>query len=102
MAQAGQDPVAMLKKYGGRIQLLHLKDRKAGFPTSQMLGHDAEHMTEVGSGTIDWKAVILKAEKTSVKHYFVERQRQHSGVRELAHKLRLLDQDRGLGSSRHV
>ena len=73
ITQAGQDPVAMLKKYGSRIQLLHLKDRQAGFPTTQMLSPDAEHMTEVGSGTIDWKAVITTAEQTGVKHYFVER-----------------------------
>ena len=73
ITQAGQDPVAMLKKFGNRIQLLHLKDRQAGFPTTQMLGPDAEHMTEVGSGTIDWKAVIETGQQTGVKHFFVER-----------------------------
>jgi sugar phosphate isomerase/epimerase len=73
ITQAGQDPVAMLKKFGSRIQLLHLKDRQAGFPTTQMLGPDAEHMTEVGSGTIDWKAVIETGQQTGVKHFFVER-----------------------------
>jgi sugar phosphate isomerase/epimerase len=73
ITQAGQDPVAMLKKYGSRIQLLHLKDRMAGFPTTQMLGPDAEHITEVGSGTIDWKTVIETAQQTGVKHFFVER-----------------------------
>jgi len=73
ITQAGLDPVAMLKKYGSRIQLLHLKDRKAGFPTSQMLDPSAEHFTEVGSGTINWKAVIDTAQQTGVKHYFVER-----------------------------
>jgi sugar phosphate isomerase/epimerase len=73
MTQAGQDPVAMMKKYGSRIQLLHLKDRQAGFPTTQMLGPDAEHMTEVGSGTINWKAVIGTGQQIGVKHYFVER-----------------------------
>ena len=73
ITQAGQDPVAMLNKYGSRIQLLHLKDRLPGYPTSQFLGPEAEHMTEVGSGTINWKAIIATAEKTGVKHYFVER-----------------------------
>jgi sugar phosphate isomerase/epimerase len=73
ITQAGQDPVAMLNKYGSRIQLLHLKDRLPGYPTSQILGPEAEHMTEVGSGTINWKAIIATAEKTGVKHYFVER-----------------------------
>ena len=88
ITQAGQDPVAMLKKYGSRIQLLHLKDRMPGFPTSQMLGPDAEHITEVGSGTINWKAVLETAEQTGVKHYFVERDNgKHPGLREPAHQL---------------
>ena len=73
ITQAGQDPVAMLKKFGSRIQLLHLKDRQPGFPTTQMLGPDAEHITEVGSGTINWKAVIETGQQTGVKHFFVER-----------------------------
>ncbi len=73
ITQAGQDPVAMLKKYGSRIQLLHLKDRKPGFPTSQMLEPAAEHFTEVGSGTIDWKTVLAVAQAQGVKGYFVER-----------------------------
>jgi len=73
ITQAGQDPIAMLKKYGSRIQLLHLKDRKGGFPTSQQMGESAEHMTEVGSGTIDWKSILTTAEQTGVKYYFVER-----------------------------
>ena len=30
-------------------------------------------MTEVGSGTINWKAVIETAQQTGVKHFFVER-----------------------------
>jgi len=73
MTQAGQDPVAMMKKFGNRIQLLHLKDRQPGFPTSQTLGPDAEHITEVGSGTIHWRQVIETAQQIGVKHYFVER-----------------------------
>jgi len=73
ITQAGQDPVAMLNRFGSRVQLLHLKDRMPGFPTSQTMGPAAEHMTEVGSGTIDWKTVIATAQKTGVKHYFVER-----------------------------
>ena len=73
IAQAGEDPVAMLQKYGSRIQLLHLKDRQPGFPTTQRLSTDAKHMTEVGSGTINWKAVIETGQQTGVKHFFVER-----------------------------
>jgi len=71
ITQAGQDPLQMLKTLGNRIQLLHLKDSKAGFPTSQKLNKHAEHMTPVGTGTIDWKD-ILAAAQNGVAHMFVE------------------------------
>jgi sugar phosphate isomerase/epimerase len=53
--------------------MLHLKDRLAGAATSQSLNTAAEHFTEVGAGTIDWKLVFAAAEKIGVQHYFVER-----------------------------
>ena len=72
ITQAGQDPVAMLQKLGKRIRLLHLKDRKPGFPASQQLNSAAGHFTEVGNGSIDWKKVLNIAQKYGVEHYFVE------------------------------
>ena len=71
-AQAGWDPVAMLQKLGKRVRMLHLKDRRGGFPPSQELNKAAEHFTEVGNGTIDWKRVLTAAEQLEVQHLFVE------------------------------
>ncbi len=71
LAEAGRDPVKTIKETGDRVRLLHIKDRKPGFPTSTRLGPAAEHFAEVGTGTIDWKAVI-KAAGPGVEHYFVE------------------------------
>jgi sugar phosphate isomerase/epimerase len=73
IAEAGEDPVEMLKKLGTRIQLLHLKDRRAGFPTSQVKNRKAEHFAPVGAGTLDWKAVLHAAEENGVRHMFVEK-----------------------------
>ncbi len=73
ITQAGLDPLQMLKQYRDRIRMLHLKDRKPGFPPSQVLGPSAEHFTEVGSGTINWKAILAAAEAQGIEHYFVER-----------------------------
>ncbi|MBZ5657051.1 MAG: sugar phosphate isomerase/epimerase [Acidobacteriia bacterium] len=73
IAQAGQDSLQMFQQYGNRIQLLHLKDRKPGFPTTQVKDTAAEHFTEVGSGTIHWPEILAAAEKNGVKHMFVER-----------------------------
>jgi len=72
MTQAGRDPLKMLKAYPERIRMLHLKDRKPGFPPSQELNDAAGHFTEVGSGTIDWKAILAQAEKNHVDYMFVE------------------------------
>src|ERR1700722_5387750 len=73
ITQAGGDPLEMFQQYGDRIKLLHLKDRKSGFPTNQVKDAAAEHFTEVGAGTIHWQEILAAAEKNGVKHYFVER-----------------------------
>jgi len=72
IAQAGQDPVQMLKKLGSRIQLLHLKDRKPGFPTSQVKDRKAEHFAPVGTGALDWKTILRAAEENGIRHMYVE------------------------------
>jgi sugar phosphate isomerase/epimerase len=72
ITQAGLDPVKMMNEHRDRIRMLHLKDRKPGFPTSQTLDDAAGHFTEVGNGTIDWKAVLAAAEKNHIDYMFVE------------------------------
>jgi sugar phosphate isomerase/epimerase len=86
MTQAGQNPLQMLKTLGNRIQLLHLKDRKPGFPTSQELNAQAEHMTPVGTGMIDWKDILATARQVGVAHMFVE---QDSGEQPPLEELRI-------------
>jgi sugar phosphate isomerase/epimerase len=73
IAQAGGNSLKMFQQYGNRIQLLHLKDRKPGFPTTQVKDAAAEHFTEVGAGTVPWQEIFAAAEKNGVKHLFVER-----------------------------
>lgn len=70
---AGQDPIAYLKKYPTRINLLHLKDLKPGFELSTTLDtEDKGTNTELGAGGIDWKQLFKVAKQGHVKHYFVE------------------------------
>jgi sugar phosphate isomerase/epimerase len=73
VTQAGQDPLHLLKQYANRIKMLHLKDRKPGFPPSFDMDASSSHFTEVGAGSIDWKAIIPAAEANGVRHFFVER-----------------------------
>lgn len=72
ITQAGRDPIQMLKEYRDRIRMLHLKDRKPGFPPTQVLNSAAEHFTEVGNGTIDFKAILQQAQAQGIEYYFVE------------------------------
>jgi sugar phosphate isomerase/epimerase len=72
VTQAGADPVAMLKKLGSRVCMLHIKDRLPGVSTSQTLNSSAEHFTEVGTGTLNFKAIADAARAIGVEHYFIE------------------------------
>lgn len=72
VAQAGHDPVALLRQYGKRVQSLHLKDRKPNVPTSVETGPASAHFTEVGSGTLDWPAILRLADKFHFPYMFVE------------------------------
>ncbi len=72
LAEAGHDPVEAIKHHADRVRLLHIKDRKAGSSTSTKLGPEAEHFTEVGTGSIDWKAVVQAGRQAGVEHYIVE------------------------------
>jgi sugar phosphate isomerase/epimerase len=73
----GQDPIAYFDKYPGRFPLVHVKDWvKAGStPDGNVgaVGHPITgHMTNVGSGEIDWKKIFEHSGKAGIEHYFVE------------------------------
>ena len=69
---AGHDPVEMLKQYKGRVPLIHLKDKATGTPVQYDEKVPAPTFKEVGSGSLDFPAILRAAEQTGVKHYFVE------------------------------
>lgn len=70
--QAGHDPLRMMERMGPRVKMLHLKDRAPGFPISYEMNQAAAHFVPVGSGTIDWKAILAEGKRIGVEHYFVE------------------------------
>ena len=72
ITQAGRNPVVMLNQLGKRVRMLHLKDRKADFPTSQVLDDSAQHFAEVGKGTIAWRSLLTLAQKLGIEHYYIE------------------------------
>ena len=69
---AGVDPVSVLKKYGSRVELVHLKDVAPGTEQRYNEGIPRNAFREVGNGVIDFRAVLRAAADAKVKHYFVE------------------------------
>ena len=69
----GQDPVAWLQKYPGRWASMHLKDLKKGVERGALTGKtDVRNDVPLGTGQVDWPAVLAAAKKVGVKYYFVE------------------------------
>jgi sugar phosphate isomerase/epimerase len=70
---AGTDPVALLQKYSGRVALMHVKDKEAGTPTeTSEMKVPRTAFKEVGSGSLDIRAILKAGETAGVEHYFVE------------------------------
>jgi len=69
----GQDPVKLLEKYKGRWELMHLKDMKKGLPTGSLDGKtDVSNDVTIGTGQMNWPAILAAAKKAGIKHYFIE------------------------------
>jgi sugar phosphate isomerase/epimerase len=69
---AGVDPVSVLKQYGDRIPLVHLKNVATG--TAQRFNENIPRTAfhDLSEGAVDIAAVIHAAKNAGVKHYFVE------------------------------
>jgi sugar phosphate isomerase/epimerase len=74
MTLPGNNPVALLRQYPGRWKLMHLKDMKKGVATNVLTGSADPNATEVpvGTGQIDYKAVIKTAKEVGVKEFYLE------------------------------
>ena len=69
----GVDPVKLLAKYPDRWALMHLKDMRKGAVRGVFTGHaPLTDDVPIGTGQIDWPAVLKQAAKSGVKYYFIE------------------------------
>jgi sugar phosphate isomerase/epimerase len=75
--KAGQDPIAMFKKYPGRFQLLHFKDMRTKQPPFFEVIKD--DICSVGEGVIDFKKILTAKETGGMKYLFVEDDNQGNG-----------------------
>jgi len=68
----GQDPVELFKKYPNRWALVHLKDLAKGVEGNMSGGTDVNNDVPLGSGQVDYPAVLKAAQEAGVKYYFIE------------------------------
>ena len=68
----GGDPVALLKKYGNRWKLLHLKDMEKGIAKDLTGGTDVEYNVPLGQGQLDMAGILKESRKIGIAHYFIE------------------------------
>ena len=58
-------PLAYFQKYPGRFELWHVKDMDKA---------DKERNADVGTGSIDFTALLANAKKSGMKHFFMEQE----------------------------
>lgn len=69
----GADPAQLIEKHKGRVRSLHLKDLKKGVVVKAGTAiADADVDVPVGSGQIDYPAVLRAAKKAGVSMYYIE------------------------------
>jgi sugar phosphate isomerase/epimerase len=66
IAHGGGDPAAWIDKVTGRLPCIHVKDMAV--TTSQ-----EQKMCEVGSGNLNWPAILAACKRAGVQWYLVER-----------------------------
>ena len=89
VVNAEQDPVKLLKRYGNRFVLMHLKDMKQGTPRNLLGETDIENNVSLGQGIIQWTEVIRAAKEAGVKWYFLEDESSRS-VDQIPQSLRFM------------
>jgi sugar phosphate isomerase/epimerase len=67
---AGLNPIDLLRSHPGRFELLHVKDVRPSPPGAPL----AMQSTEVGSGVVDWRAVLPAVDAAGVRGLFVEQE----------------------------
>jgi sugar phosphate isomerase/epimerase len=68
----GGDPAALLKKYGNRWKLMHVKDMKKGTKRDLTGLTSPENDVAVGTGELDIPSIMREAKRIGIKHYFIE------------------------------
>lgn len=73
VTHGGADPLALLRRYPDRWRMMHVKDIRKGAPTGIFTGHaPSSDDVAVGTGQVNWPAVLGQAKKDGIEWYFIE------------------------------
>jgi len=78
VAAAGRDTIEFLNAYPGRFRQMHVKDVKASTVKNYHLQVDP---ADVGSGAMDWAAILPVAAAKGVRNFFLEQEAPFPGPR---------------------
>ncbi|MEQ9438291.1 MAG: sugar phosphate isomerase/epimerase [Cyclobacteriaceae bacterium] len=68
----GQNPAKLLKKYGDRFKLMHVKDLKKGVEGNYSGQTPVENDVALGTGQLNLPSIIKAAKKAGVQYYYIE------------------------------
>ena len=68
----GGDPVGLLKKYGSRWKMMHLKDMRKGTRKDLTGLTSVDNDVALSTGELDLPAILKEAKRIGIKHYFIE------------------------------
>jgi sugar phosphate isomerase/epimerase len=75
--KAGKDPLALMEKFGSRIVAVHVKDIA---PAGEKADEDG--WADVGTGTLDWKALLAASRaKTRATYFVMEHDKPSDAIR---------------------
>ena len=72
MQFGGGNPVELLKKYGNRWKLMHLKDMRKDTKKDLTGLTGPENDVPLGTGQLDIPNILKEAKKIGIAHYFIE------------------------------
>ena len=74
----GQDPVELLERYPERFRLMHMKDLRKGVEVGDLSGRTpSENDVVLGTGQVDYPAVLRAAQNTNIEYYYIEYEREN-------------------------
>ncbi len=79
--QGGTDPVATIRKYPGRSELLHVKPFGDG--TGQLAGRDGQGQAILGQDDVDWPNVLKAAQDVGGTQWYIIEQESHPSLSEM-------------------